>query len=763
MALNVGDAVLQFLGDTTQLDAAFNRVATEAGAKMGVATTAIQGTTGAVDEMSKSMAVGQQGAVELGEMTNLAGEKVKESMYEARGEIGLLGEMFGINLPRHVRSFVAELPGVGIALSAAFQATAVLFLIDALAQAIEKITQWAEHGEKIAQAWEKYDETIFESSQHMQKELDDTGRKLVEMTQGPLAGLGFALNHIRTTAFETFSLITKDVAAAVAAMNEASSSLIGIQFNVFKDSGKDLEKFRLELEKVMRIATLADPKNPFASYEAGIELVKEKERELTELINKRTAASGQDASAAVGGLHAERQAVNDMLPLLEQGIRLQKEKDAIARQAFTKEANKEELHLVELLDKAHKELNKELEKGADEVSKHLFLQLTNQLKAEEKSATDKLQRAHQVEEGEIAAIDGEMRARELATKKAEQLLERQYKTGLISTKQYSDGLRTIYQQEAQDLIAALNRKEALVILEAKTEAALRGKIITDADAKELKAYVDLENKKAQVLIQADIKMEKQEDKTLKNTQKRFASFGSLLKAYDLELQHSGKATAAWGAVVGTAISEVMQAWAQGSITFDQALKNMLASLIQATAKEAEIQGTKQLALGFGSWPDFAAMEQHFAAAALWFALGGGLSMAGGALSGGGGNSGDGAGNGPQIDKTNPNTQPGGQGQQGGRNVPHLQGGGLITQETLALVHPQEAVIPLNSGTMDMLGEAIARHSKAAGNGGDTFYFQTKGLVSADTWSKTAKGITRQVRTGRARFLASDSLKTTRRG
>src|SRR5438309_1472409 len=139
-AVSVGDAILRFLGDTTQLDAAFNKVATEAGEKLGVVASggvkqldaAVTQASASVDDMSKSMAVGSRGAVELGDVTNLAGGKSRESLYQARGEAALLGEMFGIHLPRHVRSFLAEIGGVGPLLSSAFAATAVIFLIEAL-------------------------------------------------------------------------------------------------------------------------------------------------------------------------------------------------------------------------------------------------------------------------------------------------------------------------------------------------------------------------------------------------------------------------------------------------------------------------------------------------------------------------------------------------------------------------------------------------------------------------------------------------------
>jgi len=55
--------------------------------------------------------------------------------------VGLLGEAVGIRLPRHVRSFLAELPGVGPALSAAFSATAVLFIAKALVELSKKLSE----------------------------------------------------------------------------------------------------------------------------------------------------------------------------------------------------------------------------------------------------------------------------------------------------------------------------------------------------------------------------------------------------------------------------------------------------------------------------------------------------------------------------------------------------------------------------------------------------------------------------------------------
>jgi hypothetical protein len=136
MAIEVGDAIFKFLGDSTNLDAAFDNVGPKATAAMNPATRAAEGLGDALEDTGRK-AEGAADEVEV------ASKRSTTAMREARAEVGLLGEEFGIRLPRHVRSFVAELPGVGEALSAAFSATAVLFLAEALIKASEKLSDFA--------------------------------------------------------------------------------------------------------------------------------------------------------------------------------------------------------------------------------------------------------------------------------------------------------------------------------------------------------------------------------------------------------------------------------------------------------------------------------------------------------------------------------------------------------------------------------------------------------------------------------------------
>ncbi len=76
----------------------------------------------------------------VGETRNF-GREVRASSSEARGSIALLGEEVGVHLPRHLRNFVAGLPGVGAAMSAAFSTVAVVTLGVIAVKTGEKIVE----------------------------------------------------------------------------------------------------------------------------------------------------------------------------------------------------------------------------------------------------------------------------------------------------------------------------------------------------------------------------------------------------------------------------------------------------------------------------------------------------------------------------------------------------------------------------------------------------------------------------------------------
>src|SRR5947209_16142993 len=97
---------------------------------------AAQGARGAFDDIKKS--------------ARGMGDGISGATHEGRAAIALLGEEVGIRVPRHLRHFILELPGVGTALNAAFSSVAVVALIGLVVQAGEKLHKYWESLSKLS-------------------------------------------------------------------------------------------------------------------------------------------------------------------------------------------------------------------------------------------------------------------------------------------------------------------------------------------------------------------------------------------------------------------------------------------------------------------------------------------------------------------------------------------------------------------------------------------------------------------------------------
>jgi hypothetical protein len=133
--IQVGDAVIEFLGNTQQLDGSIDGLNAKIESGMSRASQSVGQLDDALDNAGET-------ATEAGGVIDEAVEKSTVNIREARGEVALLGEEFGVRLPRHVQTFVAQMPGVGEALESAFAATAVIFIAEAIVKLTEKVTNF---------------------------------------------------------------------------------------------------------------------------------------------------------------------------------------------------------------------------------------------------------------------------------------------------------------------------------------------------------------------------------------------------------------------------------------------------------------------------------------------------------------------------------------------------------------------------------------------------------------------------------------------
>ncbi|MGH9504789.1 MAG: hypothetical protein ACRD20_18205 [Terriglobales bacterium] len=198
--ISVGDAVLTFLANTTDVDQALARLGTEVPAKLKPSGDAVQALGKGFTDVGASADKAAKSAAPVGDEFKKAGEKAEFSMAKAKGEVGLLGEATGVVLPRHVRAFLAELPGVGAALNAAFAATAVLFIIDAIIKAGEKIEEFREKPRKVAESLRDLDDAAILADRSLTQAFNASKAEQIGATQGAVAKLDFELQHMASSA-----------------------------------------------------------------------------------------------------------------------------------------------------------------------------------------------------------------------------------------------------------------------------------------------------------------------------------------------------------------------------------------------------------------------------------------------------------------------------------------------------------------------------------------------------------------------------------
>lgn len=181
-------------------------------------------------------------------------------MREAKGSMMLLGDEIGIRLPRHLQTFVAKLPGVASAMSAAFDTIAVIALIDIVVKAGERIAEFVEKNKKAAEDLAKAQEAVGQAGEKAYRSLEDKALsaqiKIDELTNDHLAKLHDELELIDRQSFdalesafdtiaqksdEAFSKIKADWLSTVLSLGMVNNAAPGFQASLgrLKDQVSD--------------------------------------------------------------------------------------------------------------------------------------------------------------------------------------------------------------------------------------------------------------------------------------------------------------------------------------------------------------------------------------------------------------------------------------------------------------------------------------------------------------------------------------------
>ena len=141
--------------------------------------------------------------------------ELRAEMREGKGAIALLGEEVGIHLPRHLQTFLAKLPGVAPAMSAAFNAVAVFALADIVFKAGEKVVEFVKKNEEAAKknvlAWESAKHSIGESNDELELTKAKLENAIAKLEHKPQNALKEAIAEARVEADKLGDKLTTDV------------------------------------------------------------------------------------------------------------------------------------------------------------------------------------------------------------------------------------------------------------------------------------------------------------------------------------------------------------------------------------------------------------------------------------------------------------------------------------------------------------------------------------------------------------------------
>lgn len=750
MPIQVGDAVFRFLADTQELDRAYQQLEMfpEVADPVNVELKEVAGNWTFMGRASSTAAVETTIAAE---QIVEAGHHMAGSYREARGEAMLLGEATGIHLPRHVTSFLATMPGVQGALSSAFAATAVLFLIEALIKGTEKLSNWIggmfiytkamkdaeaanllmntsliEQGVNLQKAKEQLESFApgLNAVTAVQKQIDELSKSMKETADASLAahnviGLyNLGLGHTAAEASKAkdeLVLLGKQQTTQMVQMD-----VLTLQMQA-AESAEALKKAneRIALEKVKYDSLIGLQKAYSLSYIAG--------------------TSGEaDAVQAIEAMFAEK-AYHFQLAQLEQKLHAQEtfnSRDIVAINTLHAE--------IEALERGHSA--KLIEEGIKV--------------AAELAAANKALGASTIEVHNEIVNNNPFQEMMEAADKLGITLKTQLGAGLMDTVKNYEQLKNSGVASLSDLLQAQMKVLQATIAYDKAVGNTSGAQAAKRDLQ------DITN---------------QYDKLTGAVDKNVGHVNVMMKLFQKDVKDAGNQTKFFADIgkdsltsFANAAGSAFDSFLKGQDSFGAAMKKATVATLDSLASQAFANALYYGAMGIADtyWnplragADFAAAGQFAAMAALFGAAGAGLGAGG---SGGGGS----AASTTQNLYTSSNTSGGGQG--GGVNTTGVQrfaSGGIATQRTLAMVgddehgtgNATEGILPLDDPkAMAMVGKAVAQHIIAAGGGRDGINVHVAGLISPDNLKRVVGQMNTMVGRGQTSLQASRSFQVTRRG
>ncbi len=184
--------------------------------------------------------------------TRQMASEMKGGTQEAKAAMALLGEEIGVSIPRHLRTFIAQLPGVATALSAAFNSIAVLALIELIVKVVEKVQDLDKRARGAATAWDSLHTEGEKALRAVDVRLLEIQKRLDELKGNHLAALR-----------DTFKLIDAQTLDHLASEFDKIGKKTDEIFlklrrnwveNLFVGGNEDMDRLRMQFDSIVELA-----------------------------------------------------------------------------------------------------------------------------------------------------------------------------------------------------------------------------------------------------------------------------------------------------------------------------------------------------------------------------------------------------------------------------------------------------------------------------------------------------------------------------
>jgi hypothetical protein len=397
------------------------------------------------------------------------GRETSGSMMEARHGVMLLGEEFGVHLPRGVTMFISSLGPVAGAMEAAFPFLAIAVGATVL---IEKLMKMGDEAAKSGQAWKSISDDIAKWGENSKKELLDVAIQLDKLNGDSAKELQDTLKKINLTSMEHLKSEFDGVGKkADEQFTKIRSGWLMTQLGMGNGVADVQQGFASAMDKINADLAKGDQKKLASDLKEASDQMWNLAAPTYNLVQRLHEAHNEWGANKIAAdehyqaLLKSHGVLESMTKELVDQEKIQKGQGEIATQTITPVHNATDPRIASELKKqlaSYMETNRQKaqsEEKLDEERMTMESAVTHYFQTEYAKQTEALQRAAQQQhEAAVHANDEAAKDAESARKVSQTNL--QASAYVMSKQKEQAELRAILQREQSDLMAAHQREIA---------------------------------------------------------------------------------------------------------------------------------------------------------------------------------------------------------------------------------------------------------------------------------------------------------------